>query len=356
MAKIIVYIPVKNDGWFIENAITSALKWADQVIVADESSTDGSYEIYKRLETLHNNLTIIYKRPKFDFKTPDLRNYGLNMCRNFEGNNLIFELHADEVLSAEITKLQMKQYLLEQMSIGSALMLPWINLWKKPFFYRQDKSIWSNTNGWFAFRDDRKAKFEGAAFHGSRVPERFTKQKIEMDDLNVLHFQFLNLSMERSKQALYQIFERNHYPKKNVEQINKRYACAFDERQIKLAPLAKKHYKPWLDMGIPIDKEYPKEGFNWRDLEVLKNFKKNGIKKYKDLNIWNHIDWEQKRKEAIKLYPNEKISNNPILDPRSYSTKLAHSFLNKFQIYPFWRLNFYILLLQKTISKLKKLA
>lgn len=354
MPKIIVYIPVKNDAWFIENAILSSTKWADHVFILDENSTDGSHDIYKRLEGLIKNLTVIYNRPKFDFNTSDMRNYALNMAREFEGENVIFELHADEVLSAQILTPQIKNDLLEQLPIGSALMLPWINLWGKPFLYRRDKSIWSNTKGWFAFRDDRKVKFEGAAFHGSRAPERFLKNKVEFKSLNVLHFQFLNLSMERSKQALYQIFERNHYPKKNVEHINKIYACAYDERQINLVPLAKEHYQSWLDLGIPIDNKYPNEGFNWRDLEVLKNFKKNGIEKYKNLNIWN-IDWEEKRKTTKQLYPDALIPESPIKDPRSFSAKMAHAFLIKYQLYPFWRYNFFKLILEKLKIKFKNI-
>ena len=51
MPKIIVYIPVKNDSWFIENSIRSATIWADHVFVLDESSDDGSHEIYKDLES-----------------------------------------------------------------------------------------------------------------------------------------------------------------------------------------------------------------------------------------------------------------------------------------------------------------
>ena len=351
MPKIIVYIPVKNDAWFIENAILSSTKWADHVFVLDESSDDGSHEIYKDLESELKNLTVIYNRPKFDFNTSDLRNYALDMVREFNGENLIFELHADEIMSAQILTPQIKNDLLQQSTIGSALMFPWINLWDKPFMYRKDKSIWSNTKGWFAFRDDRKVKFEGAAFHGSRVPEGILKNKVEFKGLSVLHFQFLNLSMERSKQALYQIFERNHYPKKNIEYINKMYACAYDERQINLVSLGKENYQPWLNLGIPINNEYPQEGFNWRDLEVLKNFKIYGLDNYKDLNIWN-IDWEKKRKTAKKKYPDSIIPEKPIVDPRDFSTKKAHSFLMKYQMYPFWRINFFKLLIEKLMTKL----
>ena len=352
MPKIIVYIPVKNDAWFIENAILSSTKWADHVFVLDENSTDGSHDIYKRQEGLIENLTIIYNRPKFDFNTSDMRNYALNLAREFEGENLIFELHADEVLSAQILTPQIKNDLLEQSPVGSALMFPWINLWEKPFLYRKDKSIWSNTKGWFAYRDDRKVRFEGAAFHGSRAPESFLKNKIEINELPVLHYQFLNLSYERSKQALYQIYERKHFPKKNIERINKLYAPAYDERKISLVKLESKHYKPWIENNIKIDREFKDTELNWRDVEVLKTFNKNGIEDYKNLNIWEHINWEAKRLEALKK-DIDQIPQFIINDPRSLSTKLGHKFLNRYQLYPFWKMDFFKLIIKKLFSIFK---
>lgn len=353
MSKLIVVTPVKNDGWFVENVIRHTVKWADYVFVADESSDDGSHDIYRNLEKEYGNLKIIYDRPKFDFNGPDSRNYYLDLARSFDGENIIFEIHADEIMSAEILKQENRDKLLESMSVGGALMLPWVNLWKSPFYFRNDKSMWSNAKTWIGYRDDRKVKFEGAVFHGSRAPEAFLKNRVDIDFLQVMHYQFVNLSIERSKQALYQIFERNHHPNKNVEYINKTYAVAFDEREVMLEKLDEKHYKSWLKMGIKIDNEYPKEGFNWRDAEVLKNFKRHGVGKYKNLNIW-YIDWEAKRKKAIEMGYKE-VPDFEIIDPRDLSTKLAHEFLMRYQIYPFWRIRFYLLLAEKGFERLKRM-
>ena len=354
MPKLITIIPVKNDGWFIENSIRSAAEWSDFVFVADECSNDGSHGIYKELEKEYSNLKIIYDRPKFDFNTPDVRNYSLGLARNFDGNNIIFEIHADEIMSAEILNKSVRERLINDMPIGSALIAPWINLWKSPFYFRDDKSTWSNSKCWFAYRDDRKVRFENAVFHGSRAPEAFLGNRVDINYLSVMHYQFVNLSMERSKQALYQVFERNHYPNKNVEHINKIYACAFDERDVVLKKLEEKHYRPWLDKNIKIDKEYPIDAYNWRDTEILKNFYKFGLSNYKNLNIW-YIDWEKKRQEAIRLGITDNIPIIPIIDPRDISTKLAHLFLMKYQKYPFWRFNFYKLLIEKAKERLRRL-
>ena len=350
--KIITVIPVKNDAWFVDNTIKHAAYWADEVIIDDDSSDDGSEKIFAGYKSYKNVHHII--RPKGQsFNTPQRRNYMLDLARNFDGNNLIFEIHADEILSAEILIPEIKAKLMDDMPIGSALIAPWVNLWKSPFYYRDDKSVWTNNKSWFAYRDDRKVEFEGPTFHGPRVPESFIKNRVDINYLQVMHYQFVNLAMERSKQALYQIFERNHHPKKNIEYINKIYACAFDERNVNLARINDKHIQPWIDNGIPINQEFPKDGYNWRDTEVLKNFEKYGVKNYKDLNIW-YINWEDKRQEAIKLDNINHFPRQAIKDPRDFSTKLAHRFLMKYQMYPFWRIKFYTLLIEKGIEKIKR--
>lgn len=354
MPKIIVYIPVKNDAWFVREAICHAVVWADHVIVADENSFDGSIEIYKELESKFDNLNVIYNRPKFNFTTAEPRNYMLEAVRNFDGCNIIFEMHADEIMSAEILDSDIKNRLRDELKIGSALMLPWLTLWKDPLLYRVDNSVWGNNKCWFAFRDDRNAEFVSPYFHGPRAPDSFLKNRVDADYLRVLHYQFVNISMERSKQALYQVFERNHYPDKNIEYINKIYACAFDERNIVLKKLDDAYIKPWLELGIAIDKTYQINQYNWRDTEVLKNFEKYGVEKYKSLNIW-YINWDVKRCLGKELGI-DGISEQQICDPRSIGDKMAHSFLMKTQLYPFWRFDFFRLLFQKFTEKIKRFS
>ena len=349
--KIIAIIIVKNDAWFVGKTIEHLRFWADEIIIDDDSSDDGSEKIFAKYKGINNIHHII--RPKGQsFITPERRNYMLSLAREFDGSNLIFEIHADEIMSAEILKPDIRNRFLDRVTIGSAIMMPWVNLWKDPLYYRNDNSVWSGNRTWFAYRDDRKEKFEGVGYHGSRAPESFLQNRVDIDFLQVMHYQFVNLAMERSKQALYQIFEKNHYPNKNVEYINKTYACAFDERKVSLVKLEDKHYVAWIEKGISIDKKYPTEGYNWRDTEVLKNFDRNGLDIYKNLNIW-YIDWEKKRQESIGLGITD-LPEEEIIDPRDLSTKLAHKYLMKYQRYPIWRFGFYKLLVEKAVEKINK--
>ena len=349
--KIIAIIPVKNDGWFVSNVIEHLKYWADEIIIDDDSSDDGSQRIFQKNYDVENVHHII--RPKGQrFDNADRRNYMLSLARGFDGNNLIFEIHADEIMSSEILNPDIRNKLLDRAAVGSAIMMPWVNLWKDPFYYRKDNSVWSGNRSWFAYRDDRKVKFKGATYHGPRAPEDFLENRVDLDFLQVMHYQFVNLPMERSKQALYQIFERNHYPNKNIEHINKTYACAFDERNINLVKLEEKHYAAWIEKGIPIEKKYPIECYNWRDTEVLKNFAIKGVEYYKSLNIW-YIDWEKKRQEGVCLGI-KNLPTDEIVDPRGLSDKLAHKYMMKYQMYPVWRVGFYKLLVDKLIEKIRE--
>lgn len=350
--KIIVTIPVKNDAWFVEKAVVTASAWADHVFVADENSDDGSHEIYDRLSKLYN-VTFIRNRPKFSFNSPDLRNYLMGLARSFEGMNLIFELHADEVMSAAVLEPNARETLKSSVSPGSAVMFPWLTMWGKPDFYRDDRSLWSKNACWFGYCDDRISRFEGPVFHGPRAPESFLSEKVFLDNLCVLHYQFINRSNELSKQALYQVYERNHFPDKSVEHINKIYAVAFDTSRLKLKEIEVKHIDRWIELGVNLLEEYPDIGLNYRDKEVLRNFQIHGLERYKDLNIW-YIDWEYKRKEALKVCLTE-VPCSPINDPRDMSAKLAHLWVMRTQLYAFWRLDFMKLLLQKGPQKLKLL-
>lgn len=348
--KIVGVLPVKNDAWFVEKAAKSLSMWADYVMIFDESSTDGSELIYRKLELI-GNIEIIRNRPKFNFTTPDLRNYMLNAARKFEGNNLIIEIHADEVMSAEILKSCIRNKLTEGLKPGEALMLPWTTLWKTPTSFRNDSSVWANNYCWFGYVDDRNVQFTGSVFHGPRAPESFLKNKKVVSGLEVIHYQFVNLANERSKQALYQIFERNHFPERNVEWVNKRYAVAFDERGLSVEQISPEKIMPWVDRGIDLLEEYPDTDLNWRDVEVLKNFERYGLNRYKDLNIW-YIDWNKKKQKLINQGLWEG-STATISDPRNLSTKISHAWLMKTQLYPFWRAGFFKLLIEKIWEKLK---
>ena len=174
-----------------------------------------------------------------------------------------------------------------------------------------------------------------------------------INHIPVLHYQFVNIGIDKSKQALYQIFERNHYPDRNIFYIYKLYSHYFDERKVNCQQLKEEDYMPWINIGLKICQTYDDDDiFSWRDEEVLKNFKIYGLERYAKLLVW-HISWEKKRQHALKIGLHN-IPSFEIVDPRSLSTRLAHKFVMKYQRLPFWEMDFFRYTISKAANKVRR--
>lgn len=94
MKKILV-MPVKNEERILETSLASSSLWADYIIVADQYSTDRTEEICKKFEKV-----IYVKNNHPGLNQSIARQLLLDEARKIPGNNLIFVLDADEILSA----------------------------------------------------------------------------------------------------------------------------------------------------------------------------------------------------------------------------------------------------------------
>ena len=73
---ITVVVPVYNKAEYLTGALESLIYQSeapDQIVIIDDFSNDGSYEISKKYEELHNNIVQVYKNPK---------NSGVSFSRN----------------------------------------------------------------------------------------------------------------------------------------------------------------------------------------------------------------------------------------------------------------------------------
>src|SRR5690606_14698200 len=108
-------------------------KWADYIIIADQNSTDRSIEICKQFKKVS-----IIKNEESGHSNK-VRWLLLEEARKIEGNNLIFCIDADEVLSPNLIPLIEKISI--ERGLGVSFSLKWIQLWKKDSQYRDD-GVW----------------------------------------------------------------------------------------------------------------------------------------------------------------------------------------------------------------------
>ena len=326
--KIIALMPVKNESWIIQKTLYALTQFCDAIIVADQGSTDGTLDIVHRFEKVQ----VIENTEKYH--SHRVRTLLLNVARDFDGNNLIFNFDADEIPAATILDRNIFQEILD-IPIGTSVILPWIQLWRSPNHYRNDNSVWSNSNKHFVFRDDRKSGYETKEFdidHAPKVPTKTLKNSIFIDTVPVLHYQFVDFERMLAKQRWYRLLEMltTH---KSAESINESYIITRDERDIHLDAVPDRWLDGWREMGLDLD-SFSSQEIYWHDVEALEYFAKYGVEKFQLLDVWD-VDWEARRRTALA----QEYSNVPqyaMCDPRSIDIKFYHRSLNRNFKTPDW--------------------
>lgn len=126
-------MPVKNEEWILETSLASSSLWADYIIVADQHSTDRTEEICKKFEKV-----IYVKNNHPGLNQSIARQLLLDEARKIPGNNLIFVLDADEILSANALHDTHFWKTLDTLKEGQSVVLQWITLRGSIKTYRND--------------------------------------------------------------------------------------------------------------------------------------------------------------------------------------------------------------------------
>jgi glycosyltransferase involved in cell wall biosynthesis len=322
-------MPVRNEAWIIGRTLSALATFCDHIIVADQRSSDGTRQI---LDSFSPKVLVI-DNPNTIHSTT-IRWQLLDAARNFEGNNFLFLIDADEIPTANITDASILNAVID-LQPGTALEIPWIQLWRHPLWWRDDASVWSQR--WIAmgFRDDRTVRYEPLSAlndHNSRIPA--CRQVQRLQNLKLLHYQFVLFNRKRSKECWYRAAEAVELGVEQAADINHYYRVARDEREVRLSPIDPEWVAGWRELGIDLE-HFEEEPLYWYDVEVLRWFKEKGPDYFAPLDLWD-VDWEAKRRLA-RAQGFEGIPAEPVADPRSLEQKLYHAYLGRFQHNPFWR-------------------
>jgi hypothetical protein len=283
--KKIVLMSVKNEAWILRETLTNLSNCSDHILIADQSSDDGSQEIYKEFPKV-----IVISNPEKEYDN-SVRWLLLDEARKLFKDtfpNLLICTDADEMLSKEMTD-RMVELAKNHLDSGNkttlAFDLPWIQLWKDVHHYRVD-GVWKNSSKPVVFLDNEKLDYERTLVvnaHAPRVPD--TEVVIKLVNNPLLHFQYISFETAQLKQAWYRASELL----KNVgsaRYINYKYSSSRDSK-VKLAETPQQ----WLS-SIPealLVKPKKIDQDNWHLMTLKKWFSEKGILFFEGLDIW-HID------------------------------------------------------------------
>jgi len=271
--KIVCLAPIKNEAWILDNFLKAASIWADYIIVADQNSTDKSKQI-----ALKYKKVIYLKNTQNTFNESYRQTLLINAARKIPGSKVLIALDADEFLSANSLK-STEWKKIKKLKPGTSLYCHLCNVKPSQKIYWEPIKLLP-----CGFVDDNKSEVKDLAIHNARIPIVNKSRAIVLNDLQILHLQFVNKERMESKGRWYMCYEMIENLKpwwKIYVQYHRMHAV--NKKRLKTLP------DEWINgykkRGIDILK-FKKAKEYWWDKEVMNYFDIYGVNKFKMLDIW----------------------------------------------------------------------
>lgn len=198
---LIALIPTYNESENIAECLSSAEKYCDGIILLDDDSTDGTYQL-----ACSNKLLIKVQKTRTKFNDKQNRNILLDIASFFKVEWLIF-IDADERFDERFVDLREIMIRTDVDTVGV-----WIaNLWDSLETYRvdmKDTNPYSKNGLWYRWRmfrfKGRMQIISPVNLHFVTIPYRHLRRELKSKTL-ILHIGYMEKSKRSSKYRFYQI-------------------------------------------------------------------------------------------------------------------------------------------------------
>ena len=280
--KTIALMLTHNEGHILPYTLPPLAKICDHIIIADQHSTDDTRAIIKKCK----KAILIDNPPASPNSDYDSQGRPLLMkaARDFDGNNLLLALDADEIIAPPCSH-PLKEMISEHSHPGQGFEMRWIQLYRNAHSYlpiSRDRFHvpWMR----FAFYDDRRPIVAVNRFaHGGRFPIGKVKYNYLLD-YRLVHLRWLSFNKSLWQQVWYMMkeWQYNDFSASSVVAINKFYHST---NYVPSTAQTKKIPATWLD-GIALPPNHLDDTPDWRKDEAMKLFHQYGLAHFEPLNIW----------------------------------------------------------------------
>lgn len=310
--SVVCIAPVKNEAWILDRFLQAASLWADLIVVADQRSDDGSRDIVGRFEKAR-----LIDNPGLQYDEGFRQRILIDAARALTPNGrFLLALDADEFLLPGSWEGREWQEAINA-SPGTVVRFPWLNV-------RPDlRHAWESAEPMpFGFVDDG-GDHEGSSIHSPRIPVRKTSPNILLDNVAVLHMQYVDWRRMESKHRWYQCFERLRTPNRSAIEIYRQYHHMQSVPTESIIPLSDDWLSGYAKLGVDLTTIGQEETYRW-DREVLQLFAEHGTDHFKREAVWD-VDW-------TKLAVHYGLANpERFADPRDLSSRAMHKWLEATQ-------------------------
>lgn len=307
LPTVICVTPVRNEAWILERFLDAAEVWADHIIVADQGSTDDTREIaqgFGKVRLIENHGSAYDEGAR--------QRLLLDAAREIPGRRLIVALDADEFLTAN-WKESGEWAQAQSDAEGTVFRFDWVNVLPGGRAYVPAQKVP------FAFLDDG-SEHTGESIHSTRIPVGHAATVRDLNDVKILHLQFVDWERMKSKQRWYQCWEVLNNRRKRAIQIYRQYHRmeAFPTDQI--YPVDPTWFSGSRQAGIDVCTQISDEA-PWWDEEVLEWILTHGPRRFRKLDIWD-VDWS-----GIACARGRSVASASVADPRGPLERKIHRWL-----------------------------
>lgn len=311
-SRVVCLTPVRNEAWILRHFLAAASLWADDILLADQGSTDGSLEIAQKFPRV---IMVPNSSPSYDEN--HRQRLLIAAARRLTGPRILVALDADEFLSPALAERGVIPSLMAE-GCGAVIRVPWVNL--RPGL----------VDGWVGHRDFVAAWFddgrlhESGRIHAQRVPVSENDRTVEAGpSAMVLHWQYTAMSRMRSKHRWYQAWERLHRPNYDPIRLYRQYHHMDAVPGSALISIPESWLAWYRRHGVALE-TIKDDGWRWWDSAVLAWMEQQGPRFFARDAIWD-FDW---REAARRI---GMAGADQFADPRNMWQRVVHLWLKRTQ-------------------------
>ena len=310
---VVCLTPVRNEEWILDRFLDAAALWADHIVVADQASTDGSREIARR----HPKVTLV-ENPSPEYDERARQALLVDAARQLTGEpRVLIALDADEALAASAFAGARWAEALAS-APGTALRWRWANI------------LPGGARAWvppaplvFGLVDDGRSH-SGPRIHSVRVPVRDDAPTVDFDDSVVLHLQYLDWELMKSKQAWYQCWETLQDPRKRPAALYRQYHHMDAIPHAWIQPVEPSWLEAYRRRDIDLTRA-PSERPPWWDRQILDWFAEFGPHRFAKLDLWG-TEWTERARDL-----GHPLAVDGVRDPRTLVDRAVSKWLRMTQ-------------------------
>ncbi len=280
----------RNERWVLGLSLRAALLAADEMILLDHASTDGTADLVGRIAEEHPGRVHFLREEDPVWHEREIRQRLLEAARARGATHLI-SLDADEVITGNL--LPSLRGLFASLAPGEALRLPWLALWRSLDRYRDDEDRLSRIVRDLGYRDSPDlhcaSRVEGYDIHCRELKGTSGQREplASMAEGGVFHLAFASLRRHRSKLAWYKMIETLRFSWRfTPEQLNDRYDRFLNEQGLRTSPVDPAWWAPYASWLGELDLE----GEGWHGEECRRLWTEHGMEPFAGLELWDILN------------------------------------------------------------------